>query len=238
MRPGDGTPGPDRPAARPGGAAARPGGAGGAPAAGSGALVWYAAYGSNLHAPRLARYLLGGRPEGGALACPGCRDPRPPLRDVPVLLPGLLYFATESAVWGGGRGFYDPDAAGPAPGRAYLLTLGQFSDIAAQEMYRSPGTDLDLTGVLATGRATLGPGRYETLVHAGELDGLPLLTLTAPTGLAGADLNPPSAAYLRTLAAGLAQAHGWDSRRTARYLASRPGAAGHWSAQGVLEALA
>ncbi|MFJ2577424.1 histone deacetylase [Kitasatospora aureofaciens] len=200
-------------------------------------LVWYAAYGSNLHASRLACYLRGGRPEGGARAQPGCRDPRPPRRDVAAVLPGALYFARESAVWGGGIAFYDPGAGGAMPCRAYLVTAGQFSDIAAQEMHRPPGADLDLARVLARGRDRLGPGRYETLVCAGTLDGLPLLTFTAPEGLAGAELNPPSAAYLRTLAAGLAQSHGWSRRRAAVYLAGRAGAAGHWSAQEVLTVL-
>ncbi|MFJ2864308.1 histone deacetylase [Kitasatospora sp. NPDC087314] len=196
-------------------------------------LVWYAAYGSNLDSARFACYLRGGRPIGGAHTHPGCRDRRPPLRDVPSLLSGTLYFAQESAVWGGGRGFYDPQTNGRIPCRAYLVTEGQFSDIAAQEMHRSPGTDLDLTRALAHGLDRIGPGRYEMLVCAGELDGYPLLTFTAPGALADAELNPPSAAYLRVLAAGLAESHGWGPWRTAGYLASRPGAAGHWSPNAV-----
>ncbi|MER7754447.1 histone deacetylase [Kitasatospora sp. NPDC097643] len=199
--------------------------------------VWYVAYGSNLHAARLTCYLSGGRPAGGARTHPGCRDRRPPRRDVPAVLPGALYFAGTSTVWGGGMGFYDPRAADTVPCRAYLLTVGQFSDLAAQEMHRPPGPDLDLTRVLAEGHDRLGPGRYETLLCAGELDGHPLLVLTAPDGLAAAGLRPPSAAYLRTVAAGLAESHGWDAPRAARYLATRAGAAGHWSPQGVLGVL-
>ncbi|MFJ4597978.1 histone deacetylase [Kitasatospora sp. NPDC088861] len=206
-------------------------------AEGGAGLVWYAAYGSNLHAARLACYLRGGRPDGGARTYPGCRDRRPPRRDVATVLPGTLYFARESAVWGGGSGYYDPDAPGELPCRIYLVTASQFSDIAAQEMHRSPGADLDLTRALAHGRDQRGPGRYETLVHAGALDGHPLLTFTASEGLAGAALNPPSAPYLRTLAAGLAESHGWSTRRCADYLASRPGAAGHWNAADVLAVL-
>ncbi|MFE6050557.1 histone deacetylase [Kitasatospora sp. NPDC056446] len=192
-------------------------------------LVWYAAYGSNLDAARLACYLRGGRPDGGAHEHPGCRDPRPPRRTAAAVLPGTLYFAGRSLTWGGGSAFYDPDRPGDVPFRAYLLTAGQFSDIAAQEMRRSPGTDLDLTRVLADGRAELGPGRYETLLRLGTLDGHPLLTFTAPGGLAGAEPNAPSAAYLRTLGRGLAESHGWGPWRAAGYLATRPGAAGHWT---------
>ncbi|MFE4516293.1 histone deacetylase [Kitasatospora sp. NPDC056783] len=196
---------------------------------GGGALVWYVAYGSNLHAARLARYLRGGRPAGAARAYPGCRDRRPPRRTVAAVLPGTVYFAGRSPAWGGGSAFYDPAASGEVPCRAYLLTLGQFSDIAAQEILRSPGADLDLTRVLADGRAELGPGRYETLLRVGERDGHPLLTFTAPWGVAGAELAAPSAPYLRHLAAGLAESHGWGPWRTAGYLATRPGAAGHWT---------
>ena len=200
-------------------------------------LVWYVAYGSNMHAARLASYISGGRPPGGARTYPGCRDGRPPERTVPVLLPGLLYFALESLVWGGGMGFYDPARAGEMPARAYLVTTGQFADIAAQEMHRSPGTDLDLSRALTAGRDRLGPGRYESLVCPGAIDGIPVLTFTAPWSLPDAELNAPSAAYLRNFATGLAEAHGWSAERTADYLATRPGAAGHWTTRAVLDAL-
>ncbi|MEY9965649.1 hypothetical protein ABIA33_003695 [Streptacidiphilus sp. MAP12-16] len=216
--------------------------------------VWYAAYGSNMHVDRLAYYLAGGRPPGGARTYPGCRDPRRPERMVPVMLPGQLYFALESATWTGGMGFYDPFDPGEMPARAYLLTVSQFSDIAAQEMYRDPGEDLDLSGVLATGRATLGEGRYETLVrprlldghvdghvdgHAdGRLDGRPVLTFTAPWRRAEAWLNRPSAAYLRNLATGLRESHRWSTERIAQYLAARPGAAGQWSMADIAALLA
>ncbi|GAA2384865.1 hypothetical protein GCM10010420_04020 [Streptomyces glaucosporus] len=205
----------------------RPGPAGAHPA-GTG-LVWYAAYGSNMHRERLASYLAGGRPPGGARACPGCRDGRPPGRSLPVVLPGLLYFATESPVWTGGRAFHDPDADGGTPAQAHLLTVSQFSDIAAQEMYREPGADLDLSEVLARGRARLGPGRYETLVCPGLLDGLPVLTFTAPWRSGEVEKVPPSAAYLRHLASGLTVSRGWSADRAARFLAGRPGAEGHWT---------
>jgi hypothetical protein len=204
--------------------------------------VWYAAYGSNTHPERLARYLRGGTPPGGRLPHPGCRDPRPPRRSVPVTLRGMLYFATESRVWGGGRAFYDPQAAGEetCPARAYLLTGGQFSDIAAQEMGRQPGRDLDFSGALRTGRARLGPGRYETLICAGAIDGHPVLTFTAPRGWDSGHLplNAPAGGYLRHLGAGLAAAHGWSVERVAEYLATRPGARGVWTPEAVREVLA
>lgn len=101
-------------------------------------MLWYVAYGSNLHRDRFLCYLAGGRPAGAARTYTGCRDPRPPAADRPVLLPGGIYFAQTSPVWGGGVAFYDPSLPGLAPARAYLLTTGQFSDVLAQEMRRAP----------------------------------------------------------------------------------------------------
>lgn len=209
----------------------------GTPFADAGERLWYVAYGSNLHPARLACYLAGGVPAGGTAAHPGCRDPRPPAGSRPVMVPGCLYFATRSPRWGGGRAFYDPDAPGETAARAYLLTRSQFSDIAAQEMYRAPGDDLDLTRVLAHGRERLGPGRYETLVYAGDLDGLPMLTFTAPWRVDDVPPRAPSAPYLSHLAAGLMDAHRWDPPRTGRYLAGCSGAAGHWTAADVVSLL-
>ncbi|MGX2995866.1 histone deacetylase [Streptomyces sp. JNUCC 64] len=200
-----------------------------------GARVWYASYGSNMDTGRLAHYLRGGRPPGAARECPGCRDPSPPERSVPVLLPGGLYFATESPLWTGGRAFYDPDAPTVLRARAHLVTARQFSDIVAQEMYRRPGTDLDLSAVLRDGRAALGSGRYETLVCPGALEGLPVLTFTAPWRAEDVEVTTPAAAYLRHLARGLLDTGAWDAADVARYLARAPGAAGHWTPRTVSE---
>ncbi|MFJ9039878.1 histone deacetylase [Streptomyces sp. NPDC102406] len=191
--------------------------------------VWYTSYGSNMQLDRLAAYLRGGRPEGARREYPGCRDTAMPARSLPVALPGRLYFATESPVWGGGRAFYDPGVAGHVLARAHLVTPQQFADIAAQEMYREPGTDLDLAEVLAAGRSVLGSGRYETLVCAGQVDGLPVLTFTAPWGLDDVPWVAPSAAYVRVLVSGLLATGAWTMSEIAAYLAACPGAEGHWS---------
>ncbi|GAA2511540.1 histone deacetylase [Streptomyces gobitricini] len=203
--------------------------------------VWYTSYGSNTHVDRLAHYIVGGTPPGGARACPGCRDRRLPTASVPVELRGALYFATESPVWTGGRAFYDPDADGRVLARAHRITAEQFCDIAAQEMYRVPGpeTDLDLAAVPRDGsRVVLGDGRYETLVRPGTLDGLPLLTFTAPWRMHDVEWTSPSADYLRHLAAGLLAAGAWNADSVATYLASCPGAAGHWTRQRIRDLIA
>ncbi|MFE3581629.1 hypothetical protein [Streptomyces vinaceus] len=79
--------------------------------------------------------------------------------------------------------------------------------------------DLDLTTVLREGRYEVGPGRYETLICPGTIEGIPVLTFTAPWTLQDVVVLKPSAAYLR-------------------YLAACPGAAGNWTANQVLELLA
>jgi hypothetical protein len=150
-----------------------------------------------------------------------------------VTLPGTVYFALESKVWTGGMAFYDPDVPGEVAARAYLLTAGQFIDIAAQEMHRMPGGDLDLTAVVSCGRVQLGPGRYETLLLAGYRGGYPLLTFTAPWRVDDVQPTTPSAAYLGMLATGLRESHGWASRRIAEYLSALPGARGAWRSSDV-----
>nr|WP_306432924.1 histone deacetylase [Streptomyces harenosi] len=152
-------------------------------------------------------------------------------------LTGAMYFATESPVWGGGRAFYDPQATGRMLARAHLVTADQFADIAAQEMYRAPNTDLDLVEVLTQGRAVLGEGRYETLVCAGQIEGMPVLTFTAPWGMNDVQWVPPSAAYARFLAAGLLSTGAWELDAVASYVAACPGAAGHWTQQSIIDLL-
>lgn len=200
--------------------------------------VWYAAYGSNMAALRLSHYIQGGQPPGALRVYPGARDRTLPARAEPLWLPGSVHFALESSVWGGGMAFYDPDAEGSTPARAYLMTVGQFSDLAEQEMHREPSSDLDLGDVVKSGRHRFGPGRYETVVSPGYLGNWPVLTLTAPWSLAEAELTAPSGPYLRMLAAGLVEAYGWSRERAAAHLAGLPGARGGWTAAEVGDLLA
>jgi hypothetical protein len=202
-------------------------------------LVWYTAYGSNMHADRLRYYLVGGHPPGATRTYPGCRDRRPPSRTVAVTLTGGIYFALESRTWSGGMCFYDRDLPGPTAARAYLITASQFSDIAAQEMYEPPGVDIDrIDEAVRTGSVTLGPGRYETLVRPGFRDGHPLLTFTAPWTAAEVEWNAPAPAYLARLAGGLHEAQGWDADRIIDYLTGRPGIDGRLSRAAVAEVVA
>lgn len=185
--------------------------------------VWYVSYGSNMSEQRLTAYLEGGIPPGGQRPNPGARDTSPPRRSVPVDLPGGLYFAGESAQWGGGVAFYDHDATGqgPTPARAYLITAAQFADVAAQEMYRLPqeGDPLEevVIGGIDGGRHHAGPGHYETLVEVGRLEDVPMLLFTAPHGIDHAEHTQPSPAYLAMLAEGLRESRAWDEQRVAEH---------------------
>ncbi|MFC9662549.1 histone deacetylase [Nocardia sp. NPDC127606] len=195
--------------------------------------VWYAAYGSNMHAERFDYYREGGTPPGTDHTYPGFRDPSAPAAVTAIDLPGSLYFAWQSPVWTGGVGFYTarPPAGWPtgAAARGYLLTVGQFGDLLAQEMYRTPAADFDPAPVLAGGSVRLGPGRYETVVHAGTTDGIPVLTFTSPWDPETVALQRPSARYLTMISAGLRESHGWSTDRVVEYLRVRPGIAGQWN---------
>jgi hypothetical protein len=192
--------------------------------------IWYASYGSNMCRARLLAYLLGGRPEGARRSYVGSRTPAEPVDDAPLELPGRLYFAGESPTWGGGVAFYDHDAPGPTAARAYRITVGQFADIAAQEMHRLPvpGDPIEevIVGGLDAGRHQAGDGRYETLIQVGTRDGLPILTFTAPHGYDAVPHTQPTEPYLAMLSEGLREAHGWDDERIRAYLLERVDGAG------------
>ena len=195
----------------------------GAASSAVGPLVWYVSYGSNMSGARLASYLAGGVPAGGRRANPGARDATPPRRSEAVDLPGALYFAGESPQWGGGVAFYDHDATdrGPTHARAYLVTAAQFADVAAQEMYRVPAAGDPVEQVLLDGfenRHAAGPGRYETLLDVGRLDGHPLLVFTSPHGRDAVEHTRPSSTYVALLAVGLRESRGWDEARVAAYV--------------------
>lgn len=188
--------------------------------------VWYVSFGSNMCRERLACYLAGGQPEGAFVTYPGARDSTMPNDEATVELPGRLYFAGESPIWGGGVAFYDHDRPGPTPAIAYRLSAGQFADIAAQEMHRRPGPGTALEAAIAVGPTGLpggrfrsGPGSYETVIDVGGRDGLPMLTITAGHTLDAVEHTLPVQAYLDMLAAGLRTGHGWDEARIDEYFA-------------------
>lgn len=198
--------------------------------------VWYVAYGSNLGLARFRCYLSGGRPAGAMREYAGGRDPSDPQRIVGLHVPGGLLFAGWSRVWGGGMAFYDARASGWVACRAYLLTIDQFADVAAQEMRRPPGGEFarDLAGLLADVESVhrMGSGHYETITRLGALDGTPTFTVTHDD-VGVLEIAAPSAPYLRWISAGLREAHGWDDQAIARYLVAAPGVLDRWTHDAV-----
>lgn len=192
--------------------------------------VWYAAYGSNLDRARFHCYVAGGRPAGATRTYPGCRDRTPPRRESAADVGHGLYFAGSSSVWGGAVAFVEVSAAAPTPThvRLYLLTWEQFGEVHAQDN-RGGSTDGALP-TIATLRSesavVVGSGWYDTVVHLGDHDGLPVLTFTASDRAVVGDAAAPTDAYAATMARGLADSHGLSPAQAARYVAAAPGAAG------------
>ncbi|WP_227833234.1 hypothetical protein [Nocardia macrotermitis] len=115
--------------------------------------------------------------------------------------------------------------------RGYLISVGQFEDLVAQEMYREPGAvGIDVDAVVREGMVRVGDGRYETVVCLGEREGIPVLTCTAPWDPATVELRRPAPRYLRMLVEGLRESHGWDAERIHSYLVGLPGIRGLWDA--------
>jgi hypothetical protein len=190
--------------------------------------MWYAAYGTNLSQERFRMYLEGGRPAAGGRHHPGCRDPLGPHRDVALMVPGGIRFVGVSTIWGGGMAVYDAREVAQVAVRAYLITAEQFVDVLAQEMRLTPPLKLDLGPVRESGWHSLGPGRYQTLAQLGTYEDLPMLTFTS-AAVADHPVNAPTDDYLRAMAVGLRESHGWSAGQIGRYLAQFPGAAGVWT---------
>lgn len=199
--------------------------------------IWYVAYGSNLATTRFRCYLSGGRPTGGSREYVGCRDPSDPTRIEGMKVPGGLAFAGVSRVWHGGMAFYDRAAPGVVAGCAYLVTTEQFADVAAQEMRRPPGGKFthDLTGLLPDVETMVatGPGLYETVVRLGELDGVPMFTITHHD-VGSLTLAAPTAVYLRWISLGLRESHGYDDAQIAGYLGRASGIREVWTESELL----
>lgn len=184
--------------------------------------VWYAAYGSNLSSARFRYYLRGGTPPGTTHRYPGSRDGTEPAEMRTSEIDRDLVFGGASVTWGGGVAFVHPEPS-PAQTRArlYLVTLRQFEDVVAQENWLEPGS-LRVDDPSAP-ESDLGPDlTYGLVLNVGERDGVPVLTVTRPRGVAPA---APSQAYLRHVVDGLREAFDMDAEAVVAYLAARPGIA-------------
>ena len=196
------------------------------------ASVWYAAYGSNLELARLMLYLEGGTHPLTGRVTPGCRDHTPPRANRPAELDVDVVFARHSRGWEGGIAFLDADRPGKALVRLWLITAEQFADIVAQENVAPTGTvdtsvvaDVGPTRPLAT---AIDAGWYGRVRWCGTADGVPILTCTADWDLSLEAPNPPTPAYLATMARGLVEC-GHDATTIVGYLSALRGVAPEWS---------
>jgi len=196
--------------------------------------VWYVAYASNLSRLRFQAYLEGGRPDGSRRGYAGSRDATPPRDSRALRLPGALAFAGTSTVWGGGLAFYDASADGVVIARAYLVSFGQFSDVVAQEARLESGADLVRD---PDGRLVALSRIYDTILELEPHEGVPVMTMTARPGSTGPPVAP-SAAYLTTILAGLADGFGLDLEAGVDYLLRARGVAPTWNRAGLLALVA
>jgi hypothetical protein len=60
-----------------------------------------------------------------------------------------------------------------------------------------------------------------------------MLTFTAPESASAVRCRPPAPIYLRMIARGLHESHGWPAERIAEYLAVRPGVSDGWPPDAV-----
>ncbi len=173
--------------------------------------LWYVAYGSNLSARRLQRYL-----DHAPVSMP-------PTDARTTTLPHRLFFAHDSSIWTGGTAFVDPviDDREATLATAWLVRTDQFLSIAAQESGRAV-IDLvvdDLPG--EPGEVLRFPQlRYGAVLACASPDERPAYTVTTPADPLPAPTTP-HASYLDTIVEGLVLEHGLRESDARAYLAER-----------------
>ncbi|KAK8934000.1 Histone deacetylase 5 [Platanthera zijinensis] len=155
--------------------------------------VWYGSYGSNMYRARFLCYIEGGKVEGMSEPSLGARDKSSP-KDVKwKSVPHRLFFArSHSNAWGdGGAAFLNPESStnDKTYMRCYRITLEQFNDVLIQEnlnykSFESPLVDSHDMEFLVKNRSicveSIKGGWYSNVLYLGELDGIPILTMTCP----------------------------------------------------------
>ncbi|CAL5362371.1 unnamed protein product [Camellia sinensis] len=184
--------------------------------------VWYASYGSNMWKSRFLCYIEGGQVEGMKNLCSGSLDKRPPKEIIWKTVPHRLFFGRDhTKTWGpGGVAFLDPESN--SQDKAYMciyrITLEQFNDVLLQE--NVPGYDMssplfDLTDLDSVMKNQYFPvealegGWYYNVVHMGNENGIPILTMTCTISAVEKfksgkfPLSAPAKGYVNILVRGL-----------------------------------
>ena len=137
---------------------------------------------------------------------------------------------------GGGVAFLDHDGGIPAPGRRYLVTKGQFDDIAAQES----GRDVSSVPIenLTPGVVTaIGDGPYDGILPLDPIDGVPVVTFTSPEPRTARPTSPPAAAYVGTILSGLLEVHTAEPADIVAAVLAAPGVSDGWTAAALTSLL-
>ena len=179
---------------------------------------------------RFACYIAGGTAPGARRALPGARDRRQPDSWRALRVPGHLLFSGHSQTWGGAPAFFEPAPPAEDPGaqvftRAWRLAWDQFEDVMAQENGRhSIALDVESDALVEGFSVPVSPGRYDRLVCLGTLEGLPVLTCTAPGPPQAVTPATPSPEYLAHIVTGLRETFDLDDAVVVDYLGRAPGA--------------
>ncbi len=200
------------------------------------AYVWYAAYGSGLSKENFMHQIRGGQPEGSTRAFAGCSDQAPPKKETFISLPYPLYFAGTCTEWGGGHINVLPEPSNTAHtiARAYLITVEQFEEIAAQQNDRLVTQPLPLRNAMQRGHVTVGDGsgHYDELLFCGTKDDIPVFTLTAVRP--ELPYTAPTPVYTRLLCKGLSENKDIDQQTAIDYMLATPGISGNYKKHDIL----
>ncbi|EMS64604.1 hypothetical protein TRIUR3_22713 [Triticum urartu] len=210
--------------------------------------VWYASFGSNMWKPRFLCYIEGGKVDGMSISCFGSHDTSPPRGTMWKTVPHRLFFGRSSTpCWGtGGVAFLNPEINYNDESYVcmYKITLEQFNDVLFQEnrlvkdnsedgKLESPSSPLiglsEIESVSSNKALHLEPIKdswYSNVLHLGEEDGLPILTMTCPSTAVAQHksgelpLAPPSETYSATLIKGLVEGKQLDTHEAANYISA------------------
>jgi hypothetical protein len=193
-------------------------------------FVWYMSYGSNLSRERFMCYIEGGTPEGSTTTEKGCRDTSAPIKDEFVEIPYPLYFAGRSGRWDAAPAFIglEPVTNEKTIGRMYLITKGQFMDIAAQENGLDE-LDIDLDKVKNKKKLRVSGRMYGTMLHVGQKDGYEIFSFTSNNDIQDVQFAKPSIAYLAMILSGILTNLSLTKEKAIEYLHVKPGVREYFS---------
>jgi succinyl-diaminopimelate desuccinylase len=201
------------------------------------AYVWYVTYGAGLSKENFSCLITGGKPLGGRKEYVGCRDRSMPLKDTFISLPHEIYFTGDAHYWGGAHAYLNTavEKSAHTLARAYLITVEQLEDIAAQENIQNKPLRLPLAPTIRDGHAPInhitGEQPYDQLMYCGLEGNIPMFTLTSMQQ--DAPRRMPSEAYAKVLCTGLSQNPDFDTDSAIDFATSSSSLAGHFKKQTI-----